>query len=74
MRSQELESFKPDIQALSNAADVIGAVTDLALELDSDDAIVMGGSMEIVNLYLLEIKSAMSTGKSYAEAVEIASK
>lgn len=74
MRTQELESFKPDIQALSNATDVIGAVTDLALELDSDDAIVMGGSMEIVNLYLLEIKNAMSTGKSYEEAVEIASK
>ena len=74
MRREELESFKPDIQALSNAADVIGAVTGIALGLGSDDAIVMGGSMEIVNLYLLEIKSAMSTGKSYTEAVEIASK
>ena len=53
MRNKELESFKPDLQALSNAAEVIGAVTDLALELDSDDAIVMGGSMENVNLHLL---------------------
>jgi len=74
MSTEEPESLQPDLQALNNAIDVIGAVKAIALELGSDDTIVMGGSMEIVSLYLLEIKSAKSIGKSFTEAVEIASK